>query len=455
MPAFIADTALTPEGWRTRVYLEIDADGRLTAVEPDAGEARAGERIAGVVVPGMPNLHSHAFQRGMAGLAERAGPGTDDFWSWREAMYRFVARLDPEGLEAIATQLYVEMARAGYTSVAEFHYFHNDTDGTPYADRAETSERIVRAARRAGIGLTLLPVLYQSGGFGGAPAGEAQRRFVMSTDAWLELFGTLRARHGRDVRIGLALHSLRAVGPEALRAAVDAVREIDPEAPVHIHIAEQTREVEDCLAWSGARPVEWLLANAPVDDRWCLVHATHTTADERRGIAARRAVAGLCPTTEANLGDGFFEAPDFAARGGRYGVGSDSNVSVSATEELRWLEYGQRLRLRRRNVLAAAESDSVGRSLWDGASEGGAAALGREAGRLAPGRRADLLVLDPDHPALAGRSGDSLLDSFVFSGGGEALRDVMAGGRWIVRDRRHPAEEAAASAYRAAIARLA
>jgi formimidoylglutamate deiminase len=459
-----APRALLPAGWAGDVLLEIAGDGSLVAATPDQVAPPGARRAAGPVLPGMPNLHSHAFQRAMAGLAERAGqagtPGeADSFWTWRQAMYGFVGRLTPAQNEAIAAQLYVEMLKAGYTAVGEFHYLHHDPDGRPYADPAEMSGRIAAAAAAAGIGLTLLPVLYAQGGFGGQPTGPGQRRFRHDVDGFLRLVEALAVRHRGDpqVRLGIAPHSLRAVTPDQLAAAVAGLHALDGTAPVHIHIAEQVREVEDCLAWSGARPVAWLLDNAAPDQRWCLVHATHMDADETARLAASGAVAGLCPTTEANLGDGLFEAPAYLAQGGRWGIGSDSHISVSPVEELRWLEYGQRLLHRRRNLLLPGNraGASVGAALYAGALAGGAQALGRPIGRLAPGARADLLVLDADSPSLLGRADDVLLDALVFAGNANPVRDVMVGGRWVVEQGRHHAEADLFARYRQALAELA
>ncbi len=451
MVSLFCRSALLPDGWARDVRIDIAADGAIAGVAADA-EPGGSERAAGPVVPGMPNLHSHAFQRAMAGLAERAGPDGDGFWTWREAMYRFVAQLTPDQLEAVAAQLYVEMLKAGYTAVAEFHYLHHDPAGRPYADIAETSRRVAAAASRAGIGLTLLPVLYAAGGFGGAPPDDGQRRFVTDPDGFLRIVDAMRAAHAGDpgVRIGVAPHSLRAVPPDLLAEVLAAFSARDGAGPVHIHVAEQEKEVADCIAWSGARPVAWLLDHAGIDGRWCLVHATHMTPEEIRRLAASGAVAGLCPTTEANLGDGLFPAPAYLAAGGAFGVGSDSNVSVSPVEELRWLEYGQRLVRRRRNCLADAGA-SVGAALWRAALAGGARAVARPVGALAAGRRADLVVLAGDHPALYGREDDLLLDALVFAGNANPVRDVMVGGDWVVREGRHAGEDGIADAYRAAL----
>ncbi len=448
--SLFAETALLPEGWAEDVLFEVDGAGYLSAVVPNA-RADGVERAAGPVVPGMPNLHSHAFQRALAGLAERARDPEDSFWTWRALMYRFVAHLTPEQIEAVATLLYVELVKAGYTAVGEFHYLHHAPDGRPYDVRAETGLRILAAARSAGIGVTLLPVLYGYGGFGGQPAGEGQKRFLNDPDGLLRIVAALREAAGADpqVRVGLAPHSLRAVTPETLQATLAGLAALDPEAPIHIHVAEQTKEVEDCLAWCGQRPVAWLLEHAGVDARWCLVHATHMEPAETAGLARSGAVAGLCPTTEANLGDGLFDGPRYWTAGGLWGIGSDSHVSHSPIEELRLLEYGQRLHARRRNVLRGA-GPAIGAALYGGALAGGARALGRPVGRLAPGCRADLLVLDPQTPALVGLSGDTLLDALVFAGNRNPVRDVAVGGRWVVREGHHRAEAAALRGFAAA-----
>jgi formimidoylglutamate deiminase len=432
---YVADAALLDDRVEYGVLIETDKDGTIARVAPNSTEPA--ERLPGLVVPGVPNLHSHAFQRAMAGLAERAGPEGDSFWAWRALMYRFVANLSPEDVEAIAAQLYVECLLHGYTSVAEFHYLHNAPDGTRYADRAELAHRIVAAARRAGIGLTLLPVLYCCSQFGGAAPDDRQRRFVLSLDEYAGLCEAL----ARDVPVGVAPHSLRAVTPTELDAAIGIARH----RPIHIHVAEQEKEVADCLAWSGARPVAWLLEHAPVDQRWCLVHATHMDGSERRRLAASGAVAGLCQTTEANLGDGIFPLRDYLAEGGRFGIGGDSHVSTSPVEELRWLDYLHRLESRTRHVTER---------LFQRAVSGGTRALGRDAGEIVPGRLADLVVLDTEHPALVGRRGNALLDGWLFCGNSTPVRDVMVAGRWVVRDGRHAAQEAIAAAFARTMRRL-
>lgn len=457
MSSLFAEHALLPDGWARAVRFEIDSGGSLAAIQRDATPGDA-VRAAGPVIPGLPDLHSHAFQRAFAGLAEMRGAGRDDddFWTWREAMYRLVERLGPESMHAIAAQLYAELLGSGFTSVAEFHYLHHAPDGQAYADPAETSVQVIEAARAAGIGITHLPVLYARGGFGGEPLGTAQRRFATTSDSISEIGARLRTRFAGDpnVRIGVAPHSLRAAGTDEIARAVAAAHQADPRAPVHIHTAEQTAEVEGCVAATGRRPVELLLEHHDLDRRWCLVHATHMTEDETDRAAASGAVAGLCPTTEANLGDGLFPLPRWLSRGGRLGVGTDSHVGRSAADELRWLEYGQRLALRRRNVAASAEHPSVGRTLWDRALAGGATAVARPVAGLAPGQRADLVVLDGDAADLIGLRGDQILDAFVFSGGRRCVRDVMVGGRWVVREGVHRRAREIGSAYRKAVADL-
>jgi formimidoylglutamate deiminase len=447
-----ANHALLPGGWARDVLLEWNDAGVLTTVCAGATAALESPRAAGVLLPGMPNLHSHAFQRAFAGLSEHRGAGTvDSFWTWRDLMYRFALKVSPEQLEAIATQLYVEMLRAGYTAVCEFHYLHHDPQGRPYADPAEMALRLLAAADRAGIGITLLPVLYQDAGFGGQPARADQRRFVNSTDALLTIAQRLRS-HGAVV--GVAPHSLRAVGPEALRELVAATHATDPTAPIHVHIAEQQQEVDDCIAWSAQRPVAWLLANAPVDARWCLVHATHLVDAERRGLAASGAVAGLCPSTEANLGDGVFDAASYFPAGGAWGVGSDSHASVEAAEELRLLEYSQRLALQRRNVLASDAKRQVAERLWLGAVHGGARASGRAIGGLATGEQADFVVL-AGNGSLGGLAPAQALAGHVFANQGRsAVRDVWVAGIRRVTDGAHALDRVACDSFVAARSEL-
>ncbi|AMX92401.1 MULTISPECIES: formimidoylglutamate deiminase [Mesorhizobium] len=442
MAAIFAEQALLPDGWRENVRLTL-AEGRITAVQPGAAAAAGDERHA-ILLPGMPNLHSHAFQRGMAGLAELRGPSADSFWSWREVMYRFALSMTPDQVEAVAAQLYVEMLEAGFSRVGEFHYLHHDRDGKPYANLAEMAERIAAAAGEAGIGLTLLPVFYAHSSFGGAAPNEGQRRFINDVNRFSRLVEKCResVRALDQAVVGVAPHSLRAATPEEL---ID-VTALAPDGPIHIHIAEQVKEVEDCLAWSGARPVEFLLANAKVDKRWCLIHATHMTDAETVAMAKSGAIAGLCPITEANLGDGTFAAPLFREHGGRYGVGSDSNVLIGLPDELRQLEYSQRLAHRARNVLAVA-GGSTGRALFDAALDGGSVALGAGASAIAAGASADLVSLDPKNPSLAGKSGDAILDAWIFANGSK-VDCVWVHGRKQVSGGRHVKREAIAERFR-------
>ncbi|MCU1736675.1 MULTISPECIES: formimidoylglutamate deiminase [unclassified Pseudomonas] len=445
MSAFFAERALLPSGWANNVRLEVDAAGVLSQVQADS-HAEGAERLGGPLLPGMPNLHSHAFQRAMGGLAEVAGNPNDSFWTWRDLMYRLVGKISPEQMGIIARQLYIEMLKAGYTSVAEFHYVHHDTNGQPYADPAELALRISQAASDAGIGLTLLPVLYSHSGFGGQAPNEGQRRFINSTENYLKLQARLQPFLASQPAqaLGLCFHSLRAVTPEQINQVLAAS---DKHCPVHIHIAEQQKEVDDCLAWSGKRPLQWLYDNVEVDERWCLVHATHADTEEVTRMAKSRAIAGLCLTTEANLGDGIFPAVNFLAQGGRMGIGSDSHVSLSVVEELRWLEYGQRLRDQRRNRLYRADQPMVGRTLYDAALDGGAQALGQAIGRLEVGKRADWLVLDGSDPYLATARDDGILNRWLFAGGDRQVRDVMVNGQWAVRGGRHAGEEESARAF--------
>lgn len=448
---FAAD-ALLPSGWARNVLLEWNAAGVLVGVQAGVSAPAGAATAAGPVIPGLPNLHSHAFQRAIAGLTEYRGEAQDSFWSWRTLMYRFAARLDPALLEAIAFGLYVEMLEAGYTAVCEFHYVHHEADGRPYADDATLALALMRAAQRAGIGLTLLPVLYQTSGFGGLPPNEGQRRFIRSTDSMLKLLDRLQPLcEAQGARLGLAPHSLRAVPPDGLREALAGLAAIDASAPIHIHIAEQTQEVDDCVAWSGQRPVAWLLDHAPVDARWCLVHATHMDADEYRRAAASGAVAGLCPSTEANLGDGIFDLPAWRTAGGAWGIGSDSHVCVNAAEELMLLEYGQRLATRQRNVVADAAQPQVATAMTLAAVQGGAQAAGRAIGGLAPGQQADFVVLDATHAALAGLPAADMLASHVFaSHRSSAIDAVWAGGQPRVAAGRHPLHDSARAGFVAA-----
>ncbi|MGX1165665.1 formimidoylglutamate deiminase [Bradyrhizobium sp. USDA 372] len=443
-------SALLPSGWANDVQVVVTA-GAIAAVTPGVAPAAGDERHA-IALPGLASLHSHAFQRGMAGLAELRGDSTDTFWTWRETMYRFALAMTPDDVATVATLLYVEMLEQGFTHVGEFHYLHHDRDGSPYADPAEMAARIAQAAEASGIALTLLPSFYAHGSFGGAAPHAGQRRFICSVDQFAALMAASRkvisALPGAN--IGIAPHSLRAVAPDELAAIIPLANG----GPVHIHAAEQVKEVEDCLAWSGRRPVQWLLEHAPLDRRWCLIHATHMTDEEVTTFARTGAVAGLCPITEASLGDGIFSAREFVAAGGLFGVGTDSNVLIGAADELRQLEYGQRLKHRQRNVLSGGAGHSTGRSLFDRALAGGARALAQPTVGLTPGARADIVTLDAAHPSLAGRAHDAVIDGWIFAAGGAAIDCVWAGGRKVVEGGQHGLRQAARERFNASIRRL-
>ena len=442
--------ALLPAGWVRDVRVKL-ADGRFTSIVPNTPPQPGDQRHA-VALPGLPNLHSHAFQRGMAGMAERRGSSTDSFWTWREAMYHFLDRMSPDDVRAVAAMAYAEMLESGFTRVGEFHYLHHDPKGAAYAGSgAAMAEAAAEAARETGLAMTLLPVFYAHADFGGAPPKPGQRRFICDLDGFARLHeacGTAIADLP-DAVLGLAPHSLRAVTAEELSALLAA----HPTGPVHIHAAEQTGEVEASIRFSGQRPVEWLLNNAPLDSRWCLIHATHTTEAEASGMAARGVVAGLCPVTEANLGDGIFPMVHYREQGGRFGLGTDSNVLIDAAEELRWIEYVQRLAHRHRNLLAAGQDASTGGDVYRGALAGGSQALGAEAG-LAEGLAADFVTLDAAHPALVGAAGDGWLDRWVFAARGGAVDGVWRAGQQVVSGGRHVARDGIAARYRDTLARL-
>jgi formimidoylglutamate deiminase len=392
----------------------------------------------------------------MAGLTERSGPSGDNFWAWRDLMYRFLERITPEDNEAIAAQLYIESLKQGYTSIAEFHYLHHDADGNRYADAGEMAARVVSAAETAGIGLTLLPVFYAHATFGGLAPNVGQRRFIHDLDSFHGLLGRLMDYRGRGVvrRVGMAPHSLRAVTPNELKALVEQLDALDATAPIHIHAAEQLKEVNDCLAWSHKRPVAWLLDNAKLDDRWCLIHATHLDDDETFRLATSGAVAGLCPSTEANLGDGIFNAPDYFLQNGRWGVGGDSHVGNGPFEEIKVIEYSQRLKSARRNILTTANVESIGGGLYRQALAGGAQALGQRIGAIATDCHADLVVLDGGDASLCERRGDALLDGAIFGPVRSPVRDVWVGGRKMIAGRQHGQEAAVFSRYRQTLQKL-
>src|SRR5215467_5267508 len=441
------ESALLPSGWARGVRL-TSSGGRIERVTTDTRPQPLDDRHA-IALPGLPNVHSHAFQRGLAGLTERRAAGADSFWSWRELMYRFLDRMGPEQLEAISTLCFAEMLEAGFTHVGEFHYLHHDCDGTPFADPAELAGRVAAAAAVTGIGLTLLPVFYAHGGFGAAPPAPRQRRFVTDVEGFARLLEACRrvVRPLAGASVGVAPHSLRAVTPPELSAIV----QLGQAGVVHIHIAEQMREVDECRAWSGRRPIEWLLEAQAVDAKWCLVHATHATDAELAGIAAATAVVGLCPITESSLGDGIFPAAEFGRSRGRIGIGSDSNIQLDAAAELCTLEYSQRLAQRARNVLAAGADVSTGRTLFQQALAGGWQALHADVAvnprGLVRGASFDAVTLAANHPALLERHGDELLDSWIFAGGRELIDCVWRAGERVVSGGRHRDRDALIARY--------
>lgn len=449
MRRYYLQSAFLSHRWVRGVIVTVSDEGRITAMDDAPADGSAtlsgAERIDGIVIPGMPNAHSHAFQRGMAGNTEYRLSAHDSFWTWRQAMYALANRIEPDDLQILATQLFVEMLKSGYTSVAEFHYLHRQRGGVPYSGANALWEAIGNAASIAGIGLTFLPTLYQTSDFGGQPLKSEQARFASDMDTFLR---ALEERIGADRRgrsptqgTGAAFHSLRAVPLENLREAALRLREIDADMPVHIHVSEQLREVQACVRETGRRPIELLLDTGLLTQHWCLVHATHATAQELEGIAAAAATVCVSISTEANLGDGFFDAARFLKAGGRLCVGSDSQSTLSPAEELRWLEYQQRLRKKRRGVLATGAEAHVGTRLWRDAAQHGAQAIGQPAGAIEVGRRADWLVLDAEHPTMAGAAADTALDHLLFAGGEAAIRDVMVAGRWVIKDRRHAVED--------------
>jgi formimidoylglutamate deiminase len=440
LQTLFCDRILLPEGWASDVVLEISAEGLISAIATDQSCVAEAIRLSGPVVPALQNLHSHAFQRAMAGLAERAGSTQDSFWTWRETMYGLVSRMSPDDVEVVATKLYSELLKGGYGHVVEFHYFHHAFAEAGRSDGFEMSMRILRAAEKAGIGLTHLPVFYAHSGFGGSAPTAGQKSFIHSVDGYLALLERLEPEcRITGAHLGLAIHSLRAAKPDEMQTILSSEH---TSGPIHIHIAEQEREVEDCIAWSGRRPVSFLLDEFPVDARWCAIHATHMTPEETVRLARSGAVAGLCPATEANLGDGIFPATDYVGHAGRYGIGTDSHVATSVAEELRLLEYGQRLRDRRRNRLVSGPGASAGRTLFEASLSGGAQAAGLATAGIRVGARADLVVLDGENPFIATPKDDQILDRWIFALGSEVVRDVIVGGQFVVQQGRHRFEEA-------------
>ncbi len=447
---YFFEHALLAENWAKDVSVVSDAKGDITSVTPNTKDVRSDHR-AKIALPGLPNVHSHAFQRAMAGMAEVKGAGDDSFWTWRKVMYQFLERLTPEDLYAIASLAYCEMLESGFTAVSEFHYLHHDASGSAYNDIGAMAFAIAEAAQTSGIGPTFLPVFYANSQFGGAPPTDAQRRFVNSPDQFATLLDRIDhiATSLPDAQVGIAPHSLRAVTPESLAEVLT----LKPNGPLHIHIAEQTKEVDDCIQWSGQRPVEWLLNHQNIDQRWCLIHATHMTQTERQTIAQSGAVVGLCPITEGNLGDGIFPGVDYVQDGGRFAIGSDSNVLINAAEELRTLEYTQRFRDRGRNLLGT-DNTSTGRALFDHALSGGTQSLGRKIGKIDVGFRADIITLNTDHPALVALINDGWLDGWIFAANSPAISDVWVGGRHVVSEGKHHKRDQIRAHYSQTMKRL-
>jgi len=437
---------LLADGWATDKTLTI-VEGVITEIS--SGYIANAERIKGTIIPGMVNCHSHAFQRAFAGFSEQGSEGQDSFWTWRNVMYKFLAQLTTENVEVIASQLYIEMLKMGYTRVAEFHYLHHKINGSNHATLSAMAETLFKAAKTSGIGLTMLPVLYQFSGFGAHAPNDGQKRFINSTAQFNQLVSDCfkLSEQYSNTNVGIAPHSLRAVDQKSLRQAVDHVRNLNAKAPIHIHIAEQQKEVDDCLAHFGQRPVQWLLDNMTLDAQWCLIHATHINEQERKGIIATKAIAGICPTTEANLGDGIFPTAEFLAEDGIFAIGSDSHISVNPIEELRWLEYAQRLSKQKRTILATTKQASVGANLWRKAALGGAQSTDSNTGELAIGKQADLLVLDIQHTQLFANSDQHILDSFIFASQKNPVKDVMVNGHWVILAGQHSCENDIAHSF--------
>lgn len=440
------DNILLADGWHTDKTLSIE-HGIIKSISD--GCLDNAEHVDGSVIPGMVNCHSHAFQRAFAGFSEQGSEGKDSFWTWRKIMYQFLGTLSTNDVETIATQLYIEMLKAGYTRVAEFHYLHHDIDGQNYPELSCMSKAIFKAAQCAGIGLTLLPVLYCFSGFGAQKPRDEQKRFINSPAQFNQLVSDCFAlsKHYPNSNVGIAPHSLRAVDKSALENVITHVRSCDPHAPIHIHIAEQQKELNDCLNHYGKRPVQWLLDNIKLDRHWCLIHATHIDKQERQGIIASQAVAGICPTTEANLGDGIFPAAEFIAEQGTVAIGSDSHISVNPIEELRWLEYTQRLSTHQRAILADSRTPSTGLNLWQKAALGGAQSTNSNTGVLSVGKQADLLVLDPQDTMLFAHSHQHIMDSMLFASQRSPVKDVMVNGRWLIKNRQHDKQSEARTAF--------
>ncbi len=454
----LATKVLLESGWANQVIIEIDNNGLISSLQHCASPQSARAKdfdvtvdgiIDGIVIPGMPNVHSHAFQRAFAGLTE-SSTNAGDFWAWREQMYRVANALSPQQLEAITAQLYLDSLKAGYTAIGEFHYLHHQTDGKHYHPLSRMSDAIISAAQETGIALTLLPTLYHCSDFNKDSLSVQQQRFYLDPPLFLELFQSLHLRlsENSNTRLGIALHSLRTTRLAQIKGLIADLRQFDSTLPIHLHIAEQVQEVNECRQMFGARPVEYLVDNIEIDERWCLIHASHLSEKELTALAQSEAVIGLCPTTEANLGDGIFPLVSFLNQGGHFAIGSDSHVTLDPAEELKLLEYCQRLQLQKRTVLSNSQVPSIGENLYLQAAKYGAQALGIESGQIAPGKRADLVVLDKDHPLLYNKEDRHLLNSYLFTEGRTLVRDVMVNGQWLIQNRQHPCEDSITQTYK-------
>lgn len=456
---YYVNKILLANGWAAHKTLTI-VNGTITQIT-DGKDATIDETL-GTVIPGMINCHSHAFQRAFAGFSEQGSEGQNSFWTWRKVMYQFLAKLTDTDAQIIATQLYIEMLKMGYTRVAEFHYLHHNIDGQVYDKTnhqhglATMAYAIFSAANTAGIGLTMLPVLYQYADFGKQTANKEQKRFINSIDQFNQLVNDcfVLSKQFSNTNMGIAPHSLRAVDKSAIIETSQHVRSLDKNAPIHIHISEQQKEVDDCLNYYGKRPVQWLLENINIDKRWCLIHATHINNEEQKALVQSQAVVGICPTTEANLGDGIFPTAPFLDLKGTIAIGSDSHISVNPIEELRWLEYAQRLSKQQRAILACLQSPSVGQNLWQKAASGGAQSTNSNTGCLAVGKQADLLVLDDQQTRLYANNQQQLLDSLIFASRENTIKDVMVNGQWVVRNGIHPQQESSTELFAKLLVKL-
>ena len=441
-----AKSALLPNGWSDNVYVQIGNQGKISGVSFEAIEKKDAKTInVDFLLPAVANLHSHSFQRAMAGLTEKKGKdGNDSFWTWRDLMYKFLDLLTPEDILSITAFGQMEMLKAGFSSVAEFHYLHHQKNGNPYNSISQMSQSIIEASKETGIGLCLLPVLYERGGCDNRPLTKGQKRFGNNFDQFVKLINEVKihSENTLNCNLGVAAHSLRAVRKESLEQIEKLLN-----GPIHIHAAEQDQEVDEILSAYGQRPVEWLLNNMDINKRWCLIHCTQMTEDETIKLSKSGAVAGLCPVTEANLGDGIFNGLDFFNNNGTFGVGTDSNINISLIEELKMLEYSQRLSTKKRAVLSD-KNRSTGRVLFDKSLFGGSLATQRETGEISIGKTADLISLDHNIIDLNERNKDTILDYLVFSSQGNAINNVWSAGSLVIDNGRHFNQEMITKRYK-------